>query len=288
MRSFLHASRSSSITSLLSLRSRASLAALASCVSLASLVVLASGCSFSLSDDHPSSSPKPPIESSTLPTNQMWPSMSAQSDGTSLKVYAALLKQSDFVQLSDGEYFSAKTGDTEVVLEREPYTDGKVHYLATFPANTASADVVIALHRAGGRVDALQSKTTVAGAFQITSPAPTSVKLGTTFKVTVSPPPQPLDGADADAGAAHDTMTVQYFGDCLEDTLALPLTFDAEGTATISTALLKLKKGQTTGCDVGVQIRHETYGKADPAFANADMNPVAGLQARGFTTAFVP
>ena len=207
--------------------------------------------------------------------------MSAQSDGTSLKVYAAVLKSSDFVKLDTGDFFSAKVGEQDVVMSVEPYTDGKVHYVATFASPMVATDVIIALHRSAGHAEALQSKTTVAGAFEITSPPPTSLKLGTRLALTVSPAPAPAPSTTG------DQMTVQFFGSCLEDQPSLSLTFDAEGSASFDTSAIHLKKDATRGCDVGVQVRHETRGPADTAFANAPAHPVEGLQTRGFTTALV-
>ena len=246
--------------------------------SLGFAVLPLAGCSFGFGDDHASSSPKPPLASSTLATSDMWPSMSAQSDGSSLKVYAAVLKGSDFVKLDAGDFFSARVGDQDVVMTIEPYTDGRVHYLATFPSPTSATDVVIALHRSAGRTEATQSKTSVASPFEITSAPPASFKLGAPLTLTIAPAP----------ASTGDHMTVQLFGACLEDNQpSFPLTFDANGSAVFDTSAVRLKKGATAGCDVGVQVRHETRGPSDVAFANAAMNPVEGLQERGFTTALV-
>lgn len=253
--------------------------------SLGLAILPLAGCSFGFGDDHASSSPKPPIASSTLATSDMWPSMSAQSDGSSLKVYAAVLKGGDFVKLDAGDFFSAKVDDQDVVMTIEPYTDGKVHYLATFPSPTTATDVVIALHRSAGRTEALQSKTTVPSAFEITSAPPASFRLGAPLTLSIAPPPAPPPAATP--ASTGDQMTVQFFGTCLEDQPALPLTFDANGSATFDTNALHLKKDATAGCDVGVQVGHETSGPSDAAFANAAMNPVEGLQERGFTTALI-
>jgi hypothetical protein len=242
------------------------------------LLVPLSGCTFGAGAT--TTTPKPPPTSSTIATSAMWPSMSAQSDGASLKVYAAVLESSDFIKLDAGDFFSAKVGDRDVVMTVEPYTDGKVHYLATFASPTVATDVVIALHRGAGHTEALESKTSIAGAFEVTSAPPTSLKHGTLLALTVSPPPLPETAADK--------MTVQFFGDCLEgDQPSFALTFDVEGRASFDTAAVQLKKDATSGCDVGVQVRHETRGPADPAFANASIHPVEGLQTRGFTTALI-
>lgn len=230
---------------------------------------------------HASDTPKPSPSSSTLATSEMWPSMSAQTDGQTVKVYAALLKGSDFVLLADGEYFTATFAGQSIVLQREPYVDGgKIHYFATFAAPAAANDVVIAFHRLSGKIEAAQSVTTIPAAFTITSPAPPSFKIGTTLNIAISPVPvTKMDGSDY--------MTVAFNGDCLADSNPAMITFDVEGTAKVDTSKIVLKKGMT-GCDVGVQIRHETRGKSDVAFSEAVNHPVEGLQARSFNTSLVP
>jgi len=244
------------------------------------VIVLASslaGCA--LHSSTPASHPPP--ESAALATNEMWPSMSAQSDGQSIRVYAAVLKGSDFVLLSDGEYFTATVGGQSIVMSREPYTDGgKIHYLATFPAQSAATDVVIDFHRANGRVEAAMSQTIVAPAFAITSAAPPSFKLGAPLSIAISP-------VVATKGDPTDRMTIAVTGDCIDDTSPTPMvTFDAEGATLFDTSLVKLKKG-STGCDVGVQVRHETLGKSDAAFKNGGQTNVEGLQARSIRTSIV-
>lgn len=241
---------------------------------LALASALAAGCTVT-TDSAPN---KPPPTSTTLATGDVWPSMSAQSDGQTLKVYAALLKGSDFVLLDGDESFTASVGTQTVILQREPYTNGgAIHYFATLAAPTVATDVAIAFHRTGGRTDAV-SHVTVAAPFEVTSPAPPSFRIGSSLAVQISPPP-----AKGDAG---DRTTLAFFGDCLADSSPRAIAFDAEGAGSFDTAQLVLKKG-ATGCDVSVMVRHETLGKSDATFNAADAHPVEGLVGRSFHTSIV-
>lgn len=243
---------------------------------LLALALPLAGCTINSST---ASEPTPPPTSSSLATNAMWPSMSAQSDGQTLRIYAALLKGSDFVQLDDGDFLTATVGDQSIVLSREPYVEGKIHYFATFPAPVASADVVIDFHRTAGH-QAATSKTVVPASFEITSPAPVSVHVGSKLTINVQPPP-------ITSNDATDRMTLAFNGDCLATTDPIAVKFDSEGSTTFDMSQLVLNKG-ATGCSLGVEVRHETSGPSDSAYASASGNPVAGLQARSFATSLVP
>jgi hypothetical protein len=210
----------------------------------------------------------------------MWPSMSAQDDGQTLKVYAALLSGSDFVVLDTGDYFTATVGNDTVVLTREPYEDGKVHYFATFPSSQEAQQVTIAFARTEGRIAAPKSTTVVAAPFEITTPSPPTVKRGDVISLAISPAPSV-------STSNLERMTIAVSGDCLEDHDPYPALFDAQGKTSFDTSPLVLKKGATAGCDIGIQVRHEYTGKSDSAFSGAVGNPVEGLQARYITTALV-
>jgi hypothetical protein len=209
----------------------------------------------------------------------MWPSMSAQSDGQTLKIYAAVLKGSDFVELDGGEYFSATVGAQSVVMTREPYVDGKIHYFATFAAPIASANVDIDFHRTPGH-QAAHSTTLLPASFEITSPAPPNVRVGSTITISVQPPPTTKN-------SETDRMTIGLNGDCLAPHDPYPVTFDAEGSVQFDMKEVVLNKG-ATGCSLGVEVRHETNGPSDPAYASAAGNPLAGLQVRSFSTSLIP
>lgn len=236
------------------------------------------GCIVKSSDSN-SSAHKPPPLSSSVQTSDVWPSLSAQSDGSSVRVYAAILKGSDFVKLDTGDSFTAQIGNAEpVVLTLEPYTDDKIHYTASFPANADATNLAIALHRASGFVSAPGSKVTVPAPFRITSTPPATVKLGSVLTVKIAPVP---------AAAATDTdyWSIAVTGSCIDGDAPIRVSVDSEtGQAQLDTNVLKLKQGKT-GCDVGVQVRHETRGPADAAFNGASSHPVEGLQARYFSTA---
>jgi hypothetical protein len=248
------------------------------------VIAMASGCSFHSSSSGSSgptggSTPPPPPTSSELATSEMWPSMSAQSDGQTLKVYASVLEGSDFVDLDTGDFFVANVqgGESGIVLTKEPATPGKIHYFATFPAPQGASTVTIDFMRQHGFQSAPSSVTTVPAPFTITSAAPTSVRWGTVLSLTVSPPP-------VISNAAMEQMTVAVSGACIQSADPFPVTFDTAGNAAFQTALLKPNPGTNTGCDLNVQVRHEFNGPADAAFANAGSNPVLGLQQRDFQT----
>jgi hypothetical protein len=247
-----------------------------------SLPVVA-GCSFTSKGTD--NTPKPPPASSTLATADMWPSMSAQSyDGATIKVYAAVLKDSDFVLLDGQDYFTATIGGQTIVLQEEPYTSGgAIHYTASFASpQTNAATVTIAFVRpAQGMQGAPQSTTVVPAPFNVAFTAPPSVKLGSALSFQITPAP-------AVGTSTTERMTIAVNGDCLQDHDPYPLTVDAQGNASFSTSVLQLKQGTTSGCDIGLQVRHEYTGTADPAFKNAQTNGPQGLQARNFNTSIVP
>jgi hypothetical protein len=220
-------------------------------------------------------STQPPPTSSTLATNEMWPSMSAQSDGQFLHVYAALLKGSTFVDLDTGDFFTASiAGGDAIVLVKEPDTPGKIHYTTSVAAPSAEVDVVIALHRPQGMVSAATSHVTVAAPFSVTTPIAASFRHGDPMSFTIAPPP-----AVANNGAQG--MTLDFSGTCIEAVGPFPLAFDASGKATFDTGKIVFANGPHT-CDVTVQIRHETSGPGDPAYQSRQT--VEGLFARTFSS----
>ena len=75
----------------------------------------------------------------------------------------------------------------------------------------------------------------------------------------------------------------------ISSTLTTMVGFDMQGKTRVNTAGIKLKKDAATGCDVTVQVRHETAGRADAAYQKSGDKPhqVEGLQARNFATSIV-
>jgi hypothetical protein len=221
----------------------------------------------------------PPLTSGSIATTEMWASMSAQCyDTATIKVYASVLKGSDFISLDTGDAFTATVGSQTLPLTLEPMTGASVHYTASFPASMQASNVTIALMRGAGMQSAPMSKTVVPAAFEITSPAPPTVAYTKPLSVTIAPPPVIAD-------INIERMAISISGSCLADHDPYLLTFDAQGTALFDLSVLQFAQGAMTGCDIGVQIRHEYNGPHDPAFGNGPQ--VQGLQARNFSTSLV-
>jgi len=77
-------------------------------------------------------------------------------------------------------------------------------------------------------------------------------------------------------------MTIAFSGPCVADQPPFFVNSDTQGTLRLDTSALQLVKGMT-GCAVNVQVRHETNGAVDPAYASGG-DGVEGLQARSFAT----
>ena len=206
-------------------------------------------------------------------------SISAQSDGQSVKVYAALLVGTDFVVLDPGDYFTARVGTGDpLVMVREPDaqgTDGsKVHYLGTFVAPKDATDVIVAFNRPKGRIGAPLSVVRIAPAFAITSVPPVRLRPSDVLAVTVSPAPQ-----------LGDDMKLQLHGDCVPSGGPYPLAFNADGSASF---LVSRAPVTGSGCDVRIEVRRETIGNVDSVFqrdAWGQIETMDGLQSRSFSTA---
>jgi hypothetical protein len=235
-------------------------------------------CSFN-AESGAGSTPAPETYSSAVPTSDMWPSMSAQTQGGTVTVYAAVLQSGgSFLTLSDGDYFSAAVGDHAGLLAMEPGTPpGVVHYTANFPAPADSASVISGLIRAGSNASAPSTQLVLAAPFEITSAPPASFKYGTTLAITIAPAstPPPV--------TLSDYWSMDIIGPCMADNhepsvIAAPA---SDGTILFDTSQIPMKQAEP-GCAVSVQVRHETRGTGDPAYhSGAD---VEGLQARLFAT----
>src|SRR5882672_7908715 len=90
----------------------------------------------------------PPISSTTgVPTLQLNPSMSAQSYGTGIHVYAAFTGGSGAITLGSGDALTvSENGGAPVALVQEAAdgSRGPIHYTTTLPRNDMPADVVVA------------------------------------------------------------------------------------------------------------------------------------------------
>ena len=129
---------------------------------------------------HPPSLGPPSASLTTGPRDvrEMYASMSAQSDGTSIVVRAALLVDARFFRTDQGDYFTATIGGDTLVLSEEPHADAVVHYSATFPEQKTASSVVVSFVRRNGKAGAPWSVVELPAPFAITSLPPASVTLG--------------------------------------------------------------------------------------------------------------
>jgi hypothetical protein len=224
--------------------------------------------------------------SSSFATSELSASMSAQSDGTTLKIYAAVFDVSTSfgVTLDEGDFFTASTGAGDpLVLVLEPSSDPTVvHYSASLPASTSAQDVTIAFVRQNGQTGAPRSVIHVPAAFAFAQ-SPPSIGMNAWFSIQVTP-------------ALTDAVTLEATGDCLEDdedgynpnTFA-NLIFDANGNASIDTSELLFADDDPSvnaGCAISFFVSDVVAGTLDPAFAGGASGnmDVEGLQKRGFQT----
>ncbi len=228
--------------------------------------------------------------STSLETYQMAASMSAQSDGTTIKIYASLFDSStsEGVLLDQGDFFTATSGSGDpLVLVLEPSTDPTVvHYSASLPATTDAPDITIAFVRQSGRTGAPQSIVHVPAPFTLVSSGSLSVRFGDPIAIQATPVPT-------------DNIVLEATGDCLQtpldgddpNTFTNAITFDANGNAVIDTGLLDLAYASSgDACNISFYVSAVHEGTLDPAFAGgaSGFMDVEGLQKRGLQATVTP
>jgi hypothetical protein len=241
----------------------------------------------------PAGSSTPGVHSSTLDTDQMSASMSAQSDGTTLEIYAAVfdVSTSEGVVLDQGDFFTATTGSGDpLVLVREASTNPTAFdYSASLPASSSAQDVTIAFVRQGGQTGAPRSIIHVPAPFSIVAAAPQSITMARPFSIQVSPVPS-------------DTIVLQATGSCLQaasggvydpNTFNDGIAFDSNGNASIDPNMLVFWDNDPSyapGCDLSFFVSDVIEGSLDPEFAGGVSGSfdVEGLQKRGFQTTVSP
>ena len=216
----------------------------------------------------PATAPKPlPLPSSDFDTKAIYPSTSAQSDGTYLTVYAALLAKDAFLKLGPTDALSVAVGDAP---EQPLLSQGQTydpHFFATVPAPKTKTDVTIFLRRAQGEVSKIA--LTVPSAFSV-SGTPASVHAGDKVSLGIAPEPVVDDGA----------WWVILEGPCA-DRLYMLATF-ANGKLVFDGSGLKRAKNAAASCAVTAKVQHFYVGKADAAFQQPFFSDVVGLQEQRF------
>jgi hypothetical protein len=222
-------------------------------------------CVFSSETFGPTGSSQPPLaSSSTLATDQLSPSFSAQDygDGSGLHVYAALLgPNGNFVQLTGSDSLSATDGSQVLPMTIEQASDGTQHYTATFPSSTTTSAITVSFNRVGAG-SATGSSTVVAAPFTVVTAPPPYLAAGH-YTISVSPTPTAV------VEGSGESWQITASGDCIPDFIASTtdqsLSLNAKEELVFDASQLALSSSGS--CPITVLVRHEQYGPDDPTFA---------------------
>lgn len=223
-------------------------------------------------------------QSLSVQTSDMEASMSAQSDGTTVKVYAAVFDRTtaNSIMLSQGDFFTVDTGSGDpLVLVLEPSTgeDPTEHYTASFPASTSAQDVTIGLVRQNFGSSAPNSILHIPAPFTVTFTGSEPVPLGNAINLQVAPV---LTGdVEVEAtGSCLDPAEGSYDPNTFDDALV----FDSNGNGQFSSALLAVDDASTNDCNVAFYVSAISDGSLDPNFAGgaSGVHDAEGVQTRMF------
>jgi hypothetical protein len=222
-------------------------------------------------------------QSIIVATSEMQASLSAQSDGTTVKVYAALFDATTAnpIVLSQGEFFTVDTGAGDplvLVLEPSSAGDTAVHYTASFPAAASAQDVTIGLTRTG-YASAPKSVLHIPAPFTAAFTGSGPVPLGNAIDLQVKPT---LTG-DVEVQATGSCL-VQSVGGYDPNTFDDALTFDENGNAQFSSEELDYNGASTDNCNVAIYVSAISDGSLDPNFAGGatGVHDAEGVQTRAF------
>jgi hypothetical protein len=226
--------------------------------------------------------------SGPLNVEQMNASMSAQSYGPDVRVYASLLyphfaadPSPDYVVLDSGDSLVAHSGTLTMTMTRETNTGSEVVYVAIFPQQSTAVDVVIQFSRTNGKSGAPYSKVTLPAPYTVTSTAPASVKRGVALPIKVSA-----------AFASSVSTGLDITGACITEHDGA-VVFDATGATSFDTALLQFiaTPPPAAGCAIAVRVQAGTTGQVDSAFRRGTLGAIdtmPGFQDRDTATQLTP
>lgn len=221
----------------------------------------------SSSNPPPKELPKP---STDFPTNKIYPSTSAQDDGTNLTVYAALLASGKFLTLGATDRLVAKVGTgPEIVLQSQGQTYDP-HYFATVASTKDELDVVVTLDRAGTADDHSVTLHLPAG-FDLDGALPSEVKQGIAFDVAVLPAPV----------KDESVWWAIAEGDCVQSNATSIASITAQGKLHFQFDATTIKK-DATSCTATVKVQHVEVGTVDPAFEKPFPTDTMGVRERRF------
>ncbi len=233
-------------------------------------------CSLSSSSSPPPGNDSGPHHSTEFTTDQLRPSMSAQSDGHNLTIFAAVMTHDGSLVKVDGTDWLTASLDGSPDLLLDWQSDDPPHYVVKALAPTDATDAVVTLHRANGETDAVHLQ--VPGAFDLAGDIPTDVQRDQRVTLHVTPAPDPdgvwfvyADGPCANYGDAPSSFVAKPSGDTL--------TF---------TAKLDDRVASGGSCTATMKVQHLTMGTADPTFAAGYPMDLLGVQERRFVVTFEP
>ncbi len=240
-------------------------------LSLACFLALAvSACTVQTTQNDPPAKelPKP---STDFATNKIYPSTSAQDDGKTMTVFAALLADGKFLTLGSTDKLSAKIAggpDLALVSQGETYDP---HYVVTVPSTPDALDVVITLDRAGTADDA-KVALKVPAAFDLDGTLPSDLKQGVAFEVGVNPPAKKDDSL----------WWAVLEGDCISTSSTAIAAITPAGKLSLTYGANTIKANGAASCKVNVKVEHILSGKADATFSQPYPIDAIGVRHRTF------
>lgn len=227
-----------------------------------------------------SSTPPPPTLSTEVATHDLYPSTSAQSDGQTLTVYAALLGKGHFVKIAAPDQLGAVIdGAPEQPLTLQPSSGSSPHYSLSVPAKTTETHVIIHLTRANQEVDSIA--LTVAPAFALGT-TPQLIKDKSTVTVQVTPTPT-ID--QTKTLFERDSWDLYLDGPCVDASVPISGTIQGDSVSWNLSSMVR-PKNAASSCAVTMKVQHMTIGKADAVFSQPWPTDVIGVQERRAASQF--
>ncbi len=216
--------------------------------------------------------PPPPKVTTAFTTAQLYPSVSAQSDGQNLTVYAALLGDGKFIQLGSTDKLGVVVGiAAEQPLTLQPNSGSSPHYSVSMVAPTVDTTVIVHLLRANGETDSIALLTPAAFTLGAT---PALLQRSQSLTVQVSPAPT-IDTK------AKDSWIIYLSGPCVNGDVPIDATIQGSSLVFDLHTIQQIKDAPST-CAVTAKIQHQTLGKVDAAFKQPWPSDAIGVQERRF------
>ncbi len=239
------------------------------------LVTLVGCFSKTLPDTTTTTTPTKPAESTTAyEVADMAPSLSAQSDGGHIRVYAALFgKSGAFLELAATDTLTATVGsETHRLLEVKE--GNAIHYEADFAQPALAVAATISFVRADGRHGG-ESQVMVPAPFAMTlSPAPAVSHTGT---LAIDVPGLGASGTES--------LEIELNGVCLKNGKQSAIVSVRSEKALLDMSVVPLADATAPECDVEMGVKAQNAGQVDPAFRHDVLvTEFQGVQRRVATT----